>query len=345
MDSPVNIGAFAFDANGLNSLKTAVSKNGNGHLREVANQVEGLFLQMMLKSMRSAVDKDSLFNSNQTELYYSLYDQQLSQELAKNGIGFADELMAHIESAQSPEALKSLSSEMNGGLALDDVTRLLTNDSMPASIKPASLTGLINSNSNFDAIKLAKQSANAFVGNIPEIAGNKVKSLFAGAKDFMNKLSGPAHLASKDTGIHPHLILAQAALESGWGKSEIKTATGETSHNLFGIKAGKSWKGKVTEIVTTEFIDGAYTKVRAKFRVYNDYQHALSDYVDLLTKNPRYQSVLTAPNAEQAAIEIQRAGYATDPKYANKLITIIKQFKSESSKTANQYNAMNQLKI
>lgn len=332
----------AFDVNGLNNLKVAVGKDANGHVKEVAQQVEGLFLQMMLKSMRSAVEKDGLLNSHQTELYYSLYDQQLAQELAKNGVGFADEIIANIEQSQNPDALDQFN---NQGLAMNDLTALLINDKMPAVIRSNAMAGMINATGSFEAIRMAKESVSNFVNNVPDMAQAKVKSLFTGAKDFLAKLSGPAQMASQNTGIHPHLILAQAALESGWGKSEIKASTGTNSHNLFGIKAGKSWQGKSTEILTTEFIDGEYTKVRAKFRVYDNYQHALSDYVNLITKNPRYEKVLYAPTAEQAAIEIQKAGYATDPNYASKLITIIKQFKQESSKNLNQYNLVNQMKL
>ncbi|MFC0180430.1 flagellar assembly peptidoglycan hydrolase FlgJ [Thorsellia kenyensis] len=345
MNNQFDLLSASYDANGLNQLKTAVAKDPNGHIKEVAKQVEGVFLNMMLKSMRSAIPKDSLFNSDQTDLYYSLYDQQLAQELSKSGVGFANELIKNIELSQNPSSLTEVAEKYPAGLPLEKLNNLLINENQPILIQEHKQEGTIAFRSNYDTIRYAKEKMENYAANISEKTGAFAKGVFEGAKDFVNKLTGPAQLASKDTGIHPNLILAQAALESGWGKSEIKTHTGEPSHNLFGIKAGKSWQGKTTEILTTEFIDGSYQKVRAKFRVYNNYQHALSDYVDLITQNPRYKHVLTAPNAEKAAIEIQKAGYATDPNYANKLISILGQLKSESNKVAKQYNQIQTLRL
>ncbi|STJ81287.1 Muramidase (flagellum-specific) [Escherichia coli] len=124
-------------------------------------------------------------------------------------------------------------------------------------------------------------------------------SLPGDSKAFLAQLSLPAQLASQQSGVPHHLILAQAALESGWGQRQIRRENGEPSYNLFGVKASGNWKGPVTEITTTEYENGEAKKVKAKFRVYSSYLEALSDYVGLLTRNPRYAAVTTAASAEQ----------------------------------------------
>ena len=136
------------------------------------------------------------------------------------------------------------------------------------------------------------------------------------------------------------MILAQAALESGWGQRQIRRENGEPSYNLFGVKASGNWKGPVTEITTTEYENGEAKKVKAKFRVYSI--SSLEDIVGLtlgwLTRNPRYAAVTTAASAEQGAQALQDAGYATDPHYARKLTSMIQQMKSISDKVSKTYS-------
>jgi flagellar protein FlgJ len=120
-------------------------------------------------------------------------------------------------------------------------------------------------------------------------------------------------------------MLGQAALESGWGRREIKGRDGSTSHNLFGIKAGSDWKGKVVEAVTTEYVNGKAQRRVEKFRAYDSYADSFKDYAKLITNNPRYEKVLASGgDATSFARGLQKAGYATDPNYATKLASIIK---------------------
>ena len=158
------------------------------------------------------------------------------------------------------------------------------------------------------------------------------------SKAFLAELSQPAQLASQQSGVPHHLILAQAALESGWGQRQIRRENGEPSYNLFGVKASGTWKGPVTEVTTTEYENGEAKKVKAKFRVYSSYLEALSDYVGLLTRNPRYAAVTRAASAEQGAQALQDAGYATDPEYARKLTNMIQQLKAVSDKVSKTYS-------
>jgi len=147
----------------------------------------------------------------------------------------------------------------------------------------------------------------------------------AHVEQFVSRLLPAAQRASQASGVPAQLIMAQAALESGWGRREIRKEDGTTSFNLFGIKADRSWKGPVAESATTEFIDGVAQKTRAVFRAYSSYAEAFADYAKFLTTNPRYATVLATSDPAQAAHGLQRAGYATDPGYGSKLVRIMQQ--------------------
>jgi len=141
--------------------------------------------------------------------------------------------------------------------------------------------------------------------------------------EFIGKHGDAARAAQAQTGIPAAFMVAQAAHESGWGKREIRNADGSTSHNLFGIKAGANWKGATTTITTTEVVDGEARKVQAKFRAYGSYEESFRDYAQLMKDNPRYAQVMNSTTADGFAKGLQRAGYATDPAYADKLTRVI----------------------
>ena len=158
----------------------------------------------------------------------------------------------------------------------------------------------------------------------PTAAGNADSSQPAHIREFQERLAPHAEEASRATGIPARFMLGQAALESGWGRHEIRGADGSASHNLFGIKATGGWKGKVVETATTEYVNGVPQTKMEKFRAYDSYADAFRDYAKLLHDNPRYQNVLAnATDAAGFAQGLQRAGYATDPQYAAKLTRII----------------------
>lgn len=143
-----------------------------------------------------------------------------------------------------------------------------------------------------------------------------------GRDSFVQSLSATAERVSQDSGIPASFMLGQAGHETGWGKSEIRNADGSSSFNLFGIKAGKGWTGKVAEVTTTEYINGTPRKVTAKFRAYDSYEDSFRDYARLITESPRYekaQATAKTGSAVAYAAELQKAGYATDPEYAKKL--------------------------
>ncbi|HDT0780192.1 TPA: flagellar assembly peptidoglycan hydrolase FlgJ [Klebsiella aerogenes] len=297
----------AYDAQALNGLKRDAAADPQCNLKQVAQQVEGMFVQMMLKSMRAALPQDGVLSSDQTRLYTSMYDQQIAQQMSQKGLGLADMMVKQMSSANAVPSETAGTAPM----ALDnEVLQTLPNQALEQMIRRA-------------------------VPKAPPAAA----PLSLNNGNFVARLSMPARAASERSGIPHQLIVAQAALESGWGQREIPTADGTPSYNLFGIKAGGNWKGPVTEITTTEFEQGVAKKVKAKFRVYDSYFSAIADYVKLLTNNPRYASVAEASTPEQAAHELQRAGYATDPQYASKLVSVIQQMKHAGAQAVKAYAA------
>lgn len=326
-------GKLALDARDLTSLKSAASQNSPEALKTVAKQFEALFVNMVMKSMRNATPQDGMFNSEQTKLYTSMLDQQLSQTMANRGIGLADVLVRQLSNQRTvlpPEEGKEAPISLEGDdspaigvpipsrqaqiAAFQEQLRLQNEDM-------SSMTGLPD-NGMFG--KAAIDAINA-VGN------GKVEKVVRGARPayiqaFEERLGKAAEEASRTTGIPAKFMLGQAALETGWGKHEIRTADGNSSFNLFGIKAGAAWKGKTVTATTTEYINGVPQKRLEKFRAYDSYADSFRDYAKLLTNNPRYENVIAnARDASSFARGLQRAGYATDPQYAAKLTKIIKQ--------------------
>ena len=155
------------------------------------------------------------------------------------------------------------------------------------------------------------------------------KKAFSSADEFVNTMLPLAKEAADRIGVDPRYLVAQAALETGWGKSVMRAQDGSSSHNLFGIKAGSSWKGDSARAITSEFRNGEMVKETAEFRSYDSYKDSFHDLVTLLQTNNRYQDVVkSADNPEQFVRELQKAGYATDPAYASKISQIAKQMTS-----------------
>ncbi|MFC7776847.1 flagellar assembly peptidoglycan hydrolase FlgJ [Pantoea sp. SO10] len=296
----------AYDSRSLNDLKREAAADPKGKAMQVAKQVEGMFVQMMMKSMRAALPQDGLLSNDQTRLFTSMYDQQIAQDIGKRGLGMADIIVKQMQPAQEPDE------------AAGTVPMKLDNSFIYSNLPSNQL----------------EQMVRKAVPRLPV----SPSSLPSDSNDFIAQLAQPAQVASQQSGIPHHLILAQAALESGWGQRQILTRDGKPSYNVFGIKASGDWKGETTDIMTTEYEGGAAKKVRASFRVYGSYMEALSDYVKLLSNNPRYAAVANAPSAEQGARALQAAGYATDPKYAQKLVGMIQQFKNMGEKVVKAYS-------
>ena len=330
-------GQFALDLQGLQRLKhTAGSDPGQG-LEEAAKQFEAIFLQMMLKSMREAVPESGLLDSQQTKFYTEMLDKQWSQHLSGHGIGLAEQLINQLEGRGLVPSGASATEDLIAGIprgtprVLHDGLR--SDDARDAA---AAATDETAERSEFGSL-LSKEldlRPQAEQGSDDAPASSNTNASTASARGerpehvarFLDTLQGPAQAASRQTGVPAELILAQAALETGWGKHEIPTADGGNSHNLFGIKAGSRWRGETTDITTTEYVNGRPIKQVDRFRVYDSFEDAFTDYARLIGDNPRYAGVVAAPDAASAARALQTAGYATDPAYADKLIAVMTSF-------------------
>lgn len=298
------------DFNGLNALKTQARSDKQAALREVARQFESLFLSEMLKSMRKAGDvfsEGNYLNSHQSEMYRDMFDNQMSLTMAGGkGSGLAEALVRQL-SRQIPG--------MNGEgdrLAGHKATLADYDRSLPAlSIRLPEQVRAV------DAVASEVAPAEpGSVANLPE--------RFDSPEHFVSELLPVAERIGRDSGIDPKLMVAQAALETGWGRHMIRGAQGEPSFNLFGIKADHRWQGEAVSITTTEYREGLPMKEQASFRAYPDYEASFRDYVSFLQSNPRYREVLSV--ADQPALfaeKLQEAGYATDPNYGSKIRQIM----------------------
>lgn len=233
-------------------LRRSAGENDPKALRAAAQQFESLFTKMMLESMRQAGFGDSLFGSDQGDMYQSMMDDQLAVSLSQGkGLGLADMLIRQLSHGTTPTP------------KVDDAQK----------------------------------------------------------QKFIDEVLPHATAAARELGVDPRALVAQAALETGWGTSQPSDAGGN-SHNYFGIKAGASWRGDSVENSTTEFSNGVAGRENARFRAYDGVAESVADYVRVLSQ-PRYAAALnTGGDVRAFATALQRGGYATDPEYANKIVAV-----------------------
>jgi flagellar protein FlgJ len=276
-------GPLAADARSLNSLKLQAGQKTPAAIKEAAKQFESLFMRELLKSMREATMKSGLTDSPGGDLGTDLLDQQFAVQMSGQPGG----LSALIE--------QQLTRQMGG--AQDGTAASAT--SKAAATAPVSALSKASSIAAYKG-----QASNATVSQ----------------SNFVQRHNAAAAAVEKSSGIPSSYMLGQAGHETGWGKHEIKIAGGAPSFNLFGIKAGAGWTGKVAEISTTEYVNGVAKRTVAKFRAYDSYEDSFRDYARLITKTPRYaQASQQTGSALAFASSLQKAGYATDPDYASKL--------------------------
>jgi len=286
------------DPRQLDALKLDV-KNGTDPAvtRKVAQQFESMFLSMMLKNMRASLPNSDPLASDASKMATDMYDQQLAQNIAGKGrgIGLADALVAQIERSQGKQP-SSASSGLDAALASLTMSHL----KMPNGV----------SQGDADAATPATATAPTSGGSIHS--------------SFVERFKDAAAFAAEASGLPLKVLMGQAALESGWGKHEVRDAQGTASFNLFGIKAGSAWTGPTVDAVTTEVIGGVAQKVVQKFRAYASYAESFADYAKMIVSNPRFEkAVQSAGDALQFAKEMGKSGYATDPSYGAKLAHVL----------------------
>lgn len=268
---------------GLQKLKLAAKNSSPEALEEVANQFEAFFMKMMLKQMRDANLGDGIFDSEQSRLYQDMMDQQMALNLSEKRIF---------------------------GIA-ESIVRQLEHTVGNKAERPEKLNPLPERIHFQNTMLQSSTNLNA-----------KDKD-FQTPEEFIREMRPYAEKAAKELGVPSSILLAQSALETGWGNKVIQQANGESSHNLFGIKADKRWEGSYVNVSSLEYVDGEARREYSNFKVYDSYQQSFEDYVDFIKGNDRYKTALNnSADGEMYIKALQQAGYATDPQYANKIIDI-----------------------
>ncbi|MGO3738117.1 MAG: flagellar assembly peptidoglycan hydrolase FlgJ [Marinomonas foliarum] len=309
---------FFADFSTLTDLKTKAQKDPDGALKDVAQQFESIFINMLLKNMRSTNEAigGSLFSSAQTKQYQEMMDSQMSQSMAKSGgIGLSDALIRQYQTQQqarisSPEAKQRGDTDFLNQVAKQDLVRI-------QALAHRASTEFIESVQQ----EVKQKNLSESVGE-PSVSALSV--VFGSPQEFVDNLWPHAQRAAEKLGVNPKAILAQAALETGWGKYPIAKEDGAASFNLFGIKADNRWQGDRAVVSTLEFRDGVAKRERAAFRAYDSFSQSFEDYTNFLSSSERYKDAIEAgDDASMFAASLQKGGYATDPKYAEKIDSIL----------------------
>ena len=298
MSTEIQQAGIYHDIQSLTKLKTSAQKDAVSALPEVARQFEAYFIQQMLKEMRATLPGDELFANGQGDFYQDMLDRQLSVNFStKNSLGLADLLVQQLTASR-------------GTLSL------------PHS---AAVTGPVH-----QQLEPASGAANELSPAPSAVSLPTTSSIthhakaFSSPEDFIKTLWPHAMRAGKELGLDPRVLLAQSALETGWGKALSAHADGGISHNLFNIKADSRWMGARVTIPTLEFEAGTPRMQHATFRSYESFSDSFDDYVSFLKADPRYSSaVKAAADAEIFIDKLANSGYATDPEYGSKIKRIL----------------------
>ncbi|HGF5100320.1 TPA: flagellar assembly peptidoglycan hydrolase FlgJ [Vibrio parahaemolyticus] len=306
MKNPNDIG-FIHDISSLDSLRQKAVKEGKDGEQEAlhaaARQFESIFTSMMLKSMREANEgfESNIMNSQNEKFYRQMLDEQMASELSANGsMGLADMIVAQLTAGQG-------------------------NDKSETAMRDAA-----NSAVEYRRVdpKKAREIEKRLIESGELSRTSHTPAKFDSPESFVNSMKPYAEKAAKALGVEPSLLLAQAALETGWGQKVVQNARG-SSNNLFNIKADRSWQGDKVTTQTLEFHDNTPVKETAAFRSYSNYQDSFNDYVRFLNDNPRYETALQQREDSESFIRgIHRAGYATDPTYADKVLQVKQKIES-----------------
>ena len=352
--------SFYYDLQSLAPLKKAASESPEDleTLRNVAKQFESMFMQMVLKSMRSASQGESLFDSKQSLFYRDMFDKELSVKLSSSGgMGLADLLVEQlsrpsIPSRPDPFAVDKNDTDSYNGMPLTGRSSRsqsgdsypvtpqavrVPNDLIPRHVIPVPATIVSDSMVSTPAVSIpalapvsSGSAANERSDFVKETEPNRSKSIsekrgiWESPAEFVRDIWPHAVNAAKQLGVDPKVLVAQSALETGWGSKLPQHPDGRSSFNLFGIKAGESWQGDRVRVSTLEFEGDRFVSEKSAFRSYPSVADAMSDYVDFLKSRARYAGALeNAADPEKYSRALQDAGYATDPVYADKILRVM----------------------
>ena len=308
------------DLHGLQDIRKTGAKDKEAGLRQVAQQFESMFLQMMLKSMRSANDvfaKDNPLKSFESDYYRDMYDNQLSVSLSSNNLGIADAFYRqlkrnYITDTQSSNDTGERGQDVNASSVDQSVNTLLR------SPQYTPFNGYIPTLRDLNAPVSTPSSL------IPQrINDAKILKNIESPEDFIQAITPYAKKAADTLGVDHRVLIAQSALETGWGEHIIRDQRGDQSFNLFNIKADKRWGGASVVVPTLEYVKGIAQQEHASFRRYGSIEESFNDYQQFL-QQPRYQKALkVSHDPHQFIEELHKAGYATDPEYSQKISRIL----------------------
>lgn len=303
-------------------LRAQAQKNDPEVLRRSAQQFEGLMIQQMLKSMRAASPGDDLMGGGQTEFYRDMFDQQLSTHLAAGkGLGIADLLVRQLRgrAASEPTAAATETGGMN--LPARAAADIVASPSIETLAPQRTLSSFLMNQARLS--RLSGGASDAASSSSSPLPGAAEMSPARGPRAFVEAIRPHAERAAAELGVPARILMAQAALETGWGRRAIRHDDGQSAFNFFGIKADNRWNGSEVQRVTREFEEGEAVSVTASFRAYESPGAAFDDYVRFLKTNPRYAEALQHGGDERRFVSgLQKAGYATDPAYADKILRV-----------------------
>ncbi len=311
----------------LQKLKAKARTDSDEGLRLAAQQFEQLFVNMLLKSMRdanAAFGEDNFMNSSQTKLFQGMYDNQIAMEMSSNqGIGLTDVLVRQLGGkVQEPTKVELK--------PLDIQSRQLNQAfDQAAAIAASALLAKAEGQENPPGITLTEEQQSTVkevFQQLSEVKASPQADLpdrFESPEEFVEKLMPLAEKVAGELGVDPRVLLAQSALETGWGRHMVRSPDGSNSNNLFNIKADRRWDGASAQVSTLEFRGGVAQRENAAFRSYESYEDSFRDYVSFLKGSSRYQMAIeSAGDPYDYVRQLQDAGYATDPKYAEKIKNI-----------------------
>lgn len=309
---------------GLQGIK--LEENQDEALKKVAKQFESMFINMMMKNMRSAnavFEEGNPFTSEEERFYRDLMDQQQALTLSHGrGIGIADSLYRQMSRTYGKEGSKAESDEKT----------IADYQASPVQTAPSITPNVIaNSNSKNSAISNVKSETNE---KSVEKTAQQRSAIANTPEEFIEKLTPYAKKAASVLGVDHLMLLAQSALETGWGKHVLSDANGNSSNNVFNIKAGGNWDKPSANHTTLEFEDGIVKKEQADFRVYESLAESFDDYVQFITESERYKKAVEhAKDAISFITELKQAGYATDPLYISKVKAVYDRLTQDSSQS------------
>lgn len=312
----------------INSLKSiANEKSSDEALKKVAQEFESIFVNLMFKQMRSAnavFEKDSLFHSQESEYFRDMQDQQMALNLAHGqGIGLAKVLYTQMKRDYGAQVDAFNASQQPIDHSWQNSLRSLQRQQEAEPTQNIKASGDVLGPDSYQSLE-----TNGDVSADLSVDESQVQ--FSSPADFIRQILPGAKKVASALGLDPLMMLAQAALETGWGKHIISQQDGSSSHNLFNIKASDAWQGAGVNVSTLEFKNGIAQKEKANFRVYESLEHSMEDFAQFIQKNPRYeQALLSATNPQQFINELHKAGYATDPDYADKVISVYERLKTQ----------------